>query len=326
MMKIKKKFSIVFSFIIAAVLLYLILRQVGIEDFKEYLKKINYLWIIAAVILYTFDMTIRAYRWREILKDNNISIKLWESFEAYNLGNALNIIIPAKIGDIARSYYLKRKYSFEYSKTLPATFLDRFFDVIGVYIVILITSIYVISRIKMPVWFFDLILLGVVCLFFAFLIIGYSIKRKDKLYSIKNKNISHFIISLIDVFEGSIKNKIKFLKLVMCSVLVWLFEGLITITIFYSVGQTINPFVAIFTNMTATLTKIFPVTPGGIGVFEGTMVLVFSMFGIGKGIAGIVSTLNHMLMNIYTILVGVYVLIANGISVSKIKSEKVNEK
>lgn len=325
-MKIKRILSIFLSILLGLALLYAILHQVGIKNAAVYLAHLNYLWILSALALYTVDMLIRSYRWKEILKDNGIFIGIIDSFLAYNLGNSQNIIIPAKVGDVARSYYLKKRYGHDYSKTLPATFLDRFFDMIGVYIVILVSGIYVVSSISMPRWIFNLIFAGIICLAAAFIVIGFVTAKHDAIEKIKYEKFKNFMASAIEVLEGSIKNRNKFLILLICSILIWTCDGLFTFMIFLSMKQAVNPFIAIFASMTATLTKIFPITPGGIGVFEGAMVVIFSSFNFDKQIIGVLSTLTHFLMNAYTIAIGMYVLLKNNISVSQINMEKVKNR
>lgn len=325
-MKIRRILSVFLSTLLGFTLLFIILHEVGIKNAAVYLAHLNYWWILSALALYTIDMLIRSYRWKEILKDNGIFIGIIDSFLAYNLGNSLNIIIPAKVGDVARSYYLKKSYNHDYSKTLPATFLDRFFDVLGVYIVILVSGIYVVSGISMPRWFSNLILVGILCLIAAFIAIGFITARQDIINKIRYEKLKNFMDSVIKVLEGSVKNRNKFVLLLACSILIWTCDGLFTFMIFLSMKQVVNPFIAIFASMTATLTKIFPITPGGIGVFEGAMVVIFSSFNFDKQIIGVLSTLTHFLMNVYTIAVGMYVLVKNNISVSQINMEKVKNR
>lgn len=325
-MKLKKVLSIVLSLGLGAGLLYVILRQVNMDILKLSLKSLNIWWIVSAVMLYTVDMLIRAYKWREMLKDNGICISIRESFFAYNLGNTMNIVIPAKIGDIARSYYLKKKYGNGYSSTLPSIFLDRILDVLGGYIVLLVSSLYVLGAVNMPQWFYSLIIIGVICLIAVFIVMAYMVKNREKVKSIKNTNVKNLVSAFIDVLEGSVKNRIKFVKLIVYTSISWLCDGLIAFLVFLALGQKVSPFAVVFAAMVATLTKVFPVTPGGIGVFEGTMVIIFSLFGFKSDLTGIISTLSHFLMNLYTLCIGVYVLIKNGISVSDIRMEKVKEK
>jgi uncharacterized protein (TIRG00374 family) len=151
------------------------------------------------------------------------------------------------------------------------------------------------------------------------------IANKKTVKNIKNQRLRELIQSMQQVFQGSIKNKGKFLKLTICSILIWICEGVITYFVFLSLGQYINPIIITFANMVANLTKVIPVTPGGLGVFEGAMILVLSFYGYTGGVIGVASTFNHLLMNLYTIGAGLYALLKENIKISNIKMEKVNK-
>ena len=318
----KKNIGIAVSFAICTLLMYFVLKRIGFENIPQYIGQINPVWIVAAILAYTADMVVRAKRWQEILKDSGVHISLWDSFLAYNLGNSLNIIIPAKIGDAARSYYVKNKYRAGYVETLPSIFLDRIFDVIGVYIVILICSIYVIARVELQPWFYNLMLLGIAALLAVFAALEVFMRNSSKILGIKNEKMQKLLLSLVDAFKGSVRQKRKFARLTAYSILIWLFEGICAIFVFASLGQHLNPVIIIFASMTATLTKVIPVTPGGIGVFEGTMMLVFTMFGYGGSLIGMISTLLHLVMNVYTLAVGMYALVSQNISIKNIEEKR----
>jgi uncharacterized protein (TIRG00374 family) len=271
-------------------------------------------------------MGIRAFRWKVILSGNDIHISIWDSFLAYNLGNSLNIIIPAKLGDIARSYYLKKKFTLPYSRTLPATFLDRVFDVLGVYVVLFFCGIYIMTGTQLEPWLYYTFGAGIAALIFTVAALEILFNRKDIIERINNKKLKSLMYSLMEAFSSSFKDKGNFMLLLACSVIIWLCEGVFSYFIFISMGQNMNPFIVIFATMIAILTKVIPITPGGIGIFEGTMVLMLSLFGMDAGAGAVVSTVNHFIMNLYTILLGIYALLKDNISISAIQRERVDKK
>lgn len=321
MKSFKKMASIIVSLAIAVLLMYFVLAKAGFANVPGYLSAIDFKWVVLAVALYTVDMFIRAYRWQVILKSNNLQVGLKDSFMAYNLGNSLNIIIPAKIGDVARSYYLKKKFGYTYPRTLPSTFLDRLFDVVGVYLVILLCSLYIVTRAKLSTWLYDIFILGIVVLVIIFIVMELLLRKSSLVGKIKNEKLRSLIYSLLEAFTGSFKDRRNFLILIGCSVVIWLCEGLFAYLIFISLEQYYNPVVVAFSTMIAVLTKVFPITPGGIGVFEGTMVIVLAMFGYSSGSAAVASTVNHLFMNLYAVILGIYILLRENISVSNIELE-----
>lgn len=322
----KKLLTTGLSIALAVALMYYLLSKAGFGLIVKNLMLLDYRWVSLAIALYTFDMVIRAFRWKVVLKGNDINISIWDSFLAYNLGNSLNIIIPAKMGDIARSYYLKKKFSLGYSRTLPATFLDRVFDVLGVYVVLLFCGIYIITRTKLATWLYYTFAAGIAALIVTVAAMEILLRRKDVIERIKNEKLKSLVQSLLEAFSGSFKDKGNFMLLLACSVVIWLCEGVFSYFIFISMGQYMNPFIIIFATMIAILTKVVPITPGGIGVFEGTMALMLSLFGLDARTGVVVSTVNHFIMNFYTILLGIYALLKENISISAIQQERVDEK
>lgn len=326
MMSGKKLLTTAASAALAVALMYFLLSKAGFDLLVKSLMLLDYGWVLLAVVLYTFDMFIRAFRWKAVLKGNDIHISIWDSFFAYNLGNSLNIIIPAKLGDIARSYYLKKKLALGYSRTLPATFLDRVFDVLGVYVVLLFCGIYIIAGTRLEDWFYYTFAAGIAALVLTVAAMEILFRRKETVARIKNEKLRNLILSLLEAFSGSFKDKGNFMLLLACSVVIWLCEGVFSYLIFISMGQSMNLFIIIFATMIAILTKVIPITPGGIGVFEGTMVIILSLFGLDSKTGAVVSTINHFIMNFYTILLGVYALFKENISIAAIQRERIDKK
>ena len=326
MMSSKKILTTAASIALGAVLMYYLLSKAGFDMIAKSLSLLDYKWVLLAIGLYTFDMIIRAFRWKTVLKGNDIHISIWESFLAYNLGNSLNIIIPAKMGDIARSYYLKKKYALPYSRTLPATFLDRVFDVLGVYVVLLFCGIYIMVGTRLEPWLYYTFAAGIAALVITVAAMELLFNRKDIIERINNNKLKNLMYSLLEAFSASFRDKGNFVLLLVCSMIIWLCEGVFSYLIFISMGQNMNAIIVIFATMIAILTKVVPITPGGIGVFEGTMVLILSFFGMNTGTGAVISTVNHFIMNFYTILLGIYALFSENISISAIQRERTERK
>ena len=190
----------------------------------------------------------------------------------------------------------------------------------------LFCGIYIIARTKLTAWLYYTFAGGIAALIITVAAMEILFKRKDIIEHINNKKLKSLMYSLLAAFSGSFKDKGNFMLLLACSVVIWLCEGVFSYLIFISMGQYMNPIIVIFSTMIAILTKVIPITPGGIGVFEGTMVFMLSLFGLDAKIGAVVSTINHFIMNFYTILLGIYALLKENISISAIQQERVDRK
>ena len=63
----------------------------------------------------------------------------------------------------------------------------------------------------------------------------------------------------------------------------------------------------IFVALASSLLTALPITPAGLGVVEGTITVVLTLFGIDKNL-GIAVTLLDRLINFWSIVVGGFIL------------------
>ena len=316
--KLRQKGVFALSIGVAVFLLYFVLRKAGVSGIAEFISRTSVWVVIAGVLVYTAEMFVRAYRWKEILKINRVEVTLMDSFWGYSLGNGLNIFMPAKLGDLARSYYLKHKYGSKYIDTIPTTLMDRFYDIVGIYLVLLFDMIFIISTIKMERWLTILLAVGLAALIAGFLVLEILYKNKKLIRLIPTDLLKGLAESMLLSYGGALRNPVQFLKLSAISFVVWGLECVTAFVIFYGAGLQVSPMILVFGLMVATLTKAIPITPGGIGVFEGAMVVCFAMFGIVDAELAVGAAVFHLILNSYGALVAVYILIKRGIKTNDI--------
>jgi uncharacterized protein (TIRG00374 family) len=122
-------FSIILGAVLSIAGLYLAFRNIPLEELYQYLKSIDYVWMIpaAAVVLLTYGL--RAVRWSIILSASHpLSFK--EAFHPLVIGFAINCILPARAGEIARPIILKNKSRVPFSTGLATVATERFFDIL----------------------------------------------------------------------------------------------------------------------------------------------------------------------------------------------------
>ena len=52
----------------------------------------------------------------------------WTCFKAFLMSMAVNNIVPAKLGELAKAFYLRRECKFSLSRSISMVFWERFFD------------------------------------------------------------------------------------------------------------------------------------------------------------------------------------------------------
>ena len=136
---------------IAITLLCLGLAFYGV-DYKALLGALataNYVLILPAVSLWLIGYVARTVRWRTILVGAGAGGgSVVELFGVLMIGFATNNLLPARLGELARAYLLRRRTGQRKTFVLASIFLERVFDGLALVAVILVLSYLV----KPPAW------------------------------------------------------------------------------------------------------------------------------------------------------------------------------
>src|SRR5262245_21557316 len=122
-----RKRQILFGLCIGAVLLSATLRTAPLQEIAAALAPLDRPWAATAVACYALDLALRTVRWR-ILLATAAPASLGLIARALVIGYGLNILLPARLGELARIEHLKFCCGSRRSRTLPSLLLERSFD------------------------------------------------------------------------------------------------------------------------------------------------------------------------------------------------------
>jgi uncharacterized protein (TIRG00374 family) len=126
-MKKTASLSIFIGLAVSFAALYLAFRQVPFSDLLDYLKSINYLWVIPTILLALAGFMLRVYRWQLILGSSH-PVGFWQAFHPLMIGFMLNCILPGRVGEVARPVILQQKERVPFSTGLATVAAERTFD------------------------------------------------------------------------------------------------------------------------------------------------------------------------------------------------------
>ena len=87
------------------------------------------LWLVALAVLGVFPLNaLKAWRWQLILNDLRIHIGFNQAYRLYALGTAVGSFTPGQSGDLIKAWYLQDQ-GFRLSTGIISVVLDRLFDV-----------------------------------------------------------------------------------------------------------------------------------------------------------------------------------------------------
>ena len=104
-------------------------------------------------------MFVRVGRYQSILSRMHVSISLIFSTACIYISQTVNLIVPARLGDLIRVVLLKHDYDATISQGLSSIIVERVFDIISVAVLGLCAVVFVL---KAPSWVIMLLVVPLV--------------------------------------------------------------------------------------------------------------------------------------------------------------------
>ena len=243
-------------------------------------------FVLAAFIIYYLSFPIRTFRWRMLLEnvgyteENGIHLpKFWKLLEIIYVSWFANVIVPAKLGDLYRAYLLRREAGLPASRTFGTVLAERLLDLI-VLLLLFIPSVIISLHENLPPQLvlglkitMMLVVVGILGLFMLRMFptqIGMVVPKRFRGYYNQFQ-------------EGTIGSFRRIPTLTGLTVGVWACEALrfffIALALNLISGSFIHVMTAsLFIALGEALLTAVPFTGGGIGLVEGGMLAMISLF------------------------------------------------
>ena len=249
-------------------------------DFKEF----SFFWIFITILILLISDIVLSIRWREM---SSLSFKI--SLETIIVSNALNMILPARLGEASKALYLKKFYKYNYHKTISVMFIERFFDIVVLFLLLCLWAYYYFINDVIKYSIAGLLLFVIAAILFF----------KSKTILILLKKIP---FQRLRVYSQKIYKHINYLLtnpwyIFLYTLFVW-FIYFLSNVIFYKYalhfGLSFQDIIELF--LFSTIALAIVITPAGIGTYEGAVVLFLSHHGVDKENALIAAMIYHFLL------------------------------
>ena len=274
--------------IIAIIALVIFAQKININPKLTWaaMRNANIYFVLAAFIIYYLSFPIRTVRWQILLENvgyteaNGIHLpKFWKLLEIVYVSWFANVIVPAKLGDLYRAYLLRREAGLPASRTFGTIIAERLLDLI-ILLLLFIPSVIISLHENLPPELviglkitMMLVIVGIIGLFMLRMFptqIGLVVPKRYRGY--------------YDQFqEGTLGSFRRIPTLTGLTVGVWACEALR----FFFVALALNLIpgslshvisAALFIALGEALLTVIPFTGGGIGLVEGGMLAMITLF------------------------------------------------
>jgi uncharacterized membrane protein YbhN (UPF0104 family) len=233
------------------------------------------------------------------------------------MGIAVNNVLPARLGEMAKALYLRREGGVSLGRALEAVFWERFFDLnalaaLGVAAAALLGR----GLVLYP-------LLAGVGSGWAFLLLLRVRPRAAHAVArwLPGERLRLFAAEMLGLLETNLRA--GFLaRLGLWTLAAWTgYAALYAVGLCLMAGLPADPALVLTVFAVATLGFALPGVPGGMGVYEAAVVLALGFFGVDRERAFAVALAMHLLQYLPVTAAGLLSLAAGGLSVRDLRGQ-----
>ena len=308
--KRKKAINLTLRLIISlSLIIYLIFSQ--FKDFQTIvstLKDINIPLIILSALTHVYGIWITAFRLQALLKTQNVYLPISFLSASTVVGMFFNNFLPTTVGgDIYRGYDVTKRSGFPLSSSISVIVVERFSGIVasGVFaIAALFLGFTTIGGQSIVV---PIVIVVILIVLVFFLILNPNVLGLEKLAK-RFKPIAKLLEKLQNVYTTLLSFK-KF-KLVLAKVMFYSFTLQFSVILNYwlaskSLGIDLSLVSFIFIVPVVTIIAMLPISLGGIGLREGSVVLLMVALGAPSEKATMCSLLLFAMLIVLSIIGGI---------------------
>jgi len=272
--------------VLAAFLLYLSARGVDWRRVLSIIAEARWRYIALALAITTWSYFLRSVRWR-ILLNAGAFFEVRDVFWANMAGYLGNNFLPARAGELVRSFLISSRSSLSRTYVLTTALGERLLDVIAL---VLWSSLVLLGMEPKPRWMLDLsrtmaIVAGAGAAAIALLphsgdLFNRALRRipLPARPSAFLQRISEQIVLGLRAFH----DWGRFAGFVFLTIVIWVSDAFGVIVGARALGLSISFRVALLLITGLGLGSALPSTPGYVGIYQFVAVTVLAPFGIGR--------------------------------------------
>ena len=311
----------------------------------ERISNADPLLIAVAAVVYAASWPLRGARYRDILSELGYREGVGFLTGAVFVSQTGNLVFPARAGDAVRAYIVKTRRAVPYPTGFASLAVERVFDLLT--ITALAGSVLVgfalvgldptaaaggdASRSGRTALY---VAAGVGAAAIVAVLVIVASARSDRnlvrrgVRAVSTDSYADWVAGVIEQFVGDVQqvagNRGAFLRVGASSVAIWSLDVVTALLVFaaFEPGLLSNQpalvvAVGFFAVSVGNLAKVLPLSPGGIGLYEGAFtLLVVGLTPLGAGTALGIAIVDHAVKNVVTVIGGVAATVLLNVSLT----------
>lgn len=321
----KRVWSFVFMLVVIGLLI-LVLRDFDLYELYLLIAQTNGYWFSLAVLSMFVSYFVWNYR-SYLLIGSFFKAEFWYFFKVLMAGAFFNTITPGAGvgGEPFRAYYLAKKYKKPQSKVLGYVLGDSFFRLVALLVFLVFSVLFVLFYVRISqtlTIIFESLLVAVVLgtVIFIYLLlkkshfkIGVLFKKLYHFPYFKNRfETADALVTYINsrmkrfstTFTKVVSQKRNIVIGLVLSFIFWSLNIMCAYFLFLAFGNPANVISVVIVFVLGNFIGGFSPSPGGIGVTESSMVLLYSAVGVSTPLAVLVAVLHRFIYYFFNLVIG----------------------
>jgi uncharacterized protein (TIRG00374 family) len=293
--------------------------------------------VVVSALIYAVSWPIRGLRYRDILDSMGFHEKWSFLTGAVFISQTGNLVFPARLGDGVRAYVVKARRSIPYPSGFASLAVERVFDLLTITLLagtVMLglaatgsagellsaltgnavgggtaqsgqTAVYVAAAVGLAA-------IGAVAAIVASARTDANFVRAT-IGRLSDDSYADYVASIIEGFVADVQTVTAdgpaFARVGIGSLAIWSLDVLTALAVFAAFGYSLTPTlvaVGFFAVSVGNLAKVLPLTPGGVGLYEGAFtIIVAPLTPVSVTAALSIAIVDHAVKNVVTILGGV---------------------
>ncbi|WP_121822788.1 flippase-like domain-containing protein [Halostella salina] len=304
--------------------------------------------VALSAVIYLLSWPLRGVRYRDILAELGYEERVGFLTGAVFISQTGNLVFPARAGDAVRAYVVKARRSIPYPTGFASLAIERVFDLLT--IATLAGAVFLglaatggTGGLESTLFgsgreagqsgrYAVTVAAGVGAAAIAGVALIVATARSDRnlvregVTRLSSDSYAEYVAGVVEQFAGDVQavagNGRAFVRVGASSLLIWgldVVTAIVVLAAFDGVDLALPTLLAVgfFAVSVGNLAKVLPLSPGGVGLYEGAFTaLVVGLTPIGWGVALAAAIVDHAVKNVVTIVGGVASMLLFNVSLT----------
>ncbi|MDQ6660629.1 MAG: flippase-like domain-containing protein [Chloroflexota bacterium] len=278
--------------VVLAAFFIFVLPHLDIQQTWSTIRHANMYFYVCAFLVYYLTFPLRAFRWKLLLenvgftKENGVHLpKLWKMVEIVFVSYFVNVIVPAKLGDMYRAYLLRQETGVSATRSFGTVLAERLLDLI-VLLLLCIPAVMISLKDKTPPQIQFVLLLMLVAVILSVVALFILHKLSAKIETLVPLRFREQYIHLQEGMTRSFSRRLPLLSLLTLGT--WVGEAMRFFFVALALGLFSGSLLhivaaAFFIGLVEALLTVIPSTGGGLGLVEAGMAGMIVLLNPGTG-------------------------------------------